>query len=450
MRRRDFIAGAIAGPPTLRLLQASPAGSAEDPVSQILGRIRPPGFPDRTFDILRYGANGDGRTDCRPAIAKAIAECHAAGGGTVLVPAGVYISNGPIHLASNVNLHVARDARIVFGTNPEDYLPAVLTRWEGVRCYNYSPFLYAKGQENVAITGGGILDGQTGLFWSSWKRKQTGDQNALRDLGARREPLERRLFGKGHYLRPSLFQPYDCRNVLVEGVTFQGSPFWTVHPVFCTNVTVRGIRVFPGTTNDDGVDPDSCRDVLIENCTFDTADDNIAIKAGRDQDAWGDRPCENIVVRHCTGIRSRANGYCIGSEMSGSVRNVFIEDNTVGDVESALYIKSNSDRGGVVENVWMRRNTVGACDWFIKIETDYKGITGHVHPSKYRNFHFENVACRQARKCGIYSVGIEQEPVTGLHFADIRIDSAATETEIRATREIEMRNVRVNGKLLRG
>jgi polygalacturonase len=220
--------------------------------------------------------------------------------------------------------------------------------------------------------------------------------------------------------------------------------------VFCTNVTVSGIRVFPGTTNDDGVDPDSCRDVLIENCTFDTADDNIAIKAGRDQDAWGDRPCENIVVRHCTGIRSRANGYCIGSEMSGSVRNVFIEDNTVGDVQSALYIKSNSDRGGAVENVWMRRNTVASCDWFIKIETDYKGITGHKYPSKYRNFHFENVECREARKVGIYSVGIEQEPVSGLHFQDVRVDATAVETEIRATRDIEMRNVRINGKLLRG
>jgi hypothetical protein len=245
-----------------------------------------------------------------------------------------------------------------------------------------------------------------------------------------------------------MFQPYDCANVLVEGVTFQGSPFWTVHPVFCTNVTVRGIRVLPGTTNDDGVDPDSCRDVLIEDCVLETADDNIAIKAGRDQDAWGGRPCENVVVRRCKGVRSRANGYCIGSEMSGDVRNVYIEDNAVGEVESALYIKSNSDRGGTIENIWMRRNTVETCDYFIKVETDYKGITDRPYPSKYRNFHFENLTCRMARKVGIYSVGIAAQPVSRVYFKDITIHEAGAGKQIESTREIEMRNVKVNGELL--
>jgi polygalacturonase len=304
--RREFLAGTLGCLPVLAGLQ---------PVAEILARIRPPRFPDRPFDVLRHGAAGDGQTDCHAAFQKAIAECHRAGGGRVHVPAGTFLSNGPIHLAGNVNLHLASGAKILFGTNPADYLPAVLTRWEGTRCHNYSPLIYALRQENIAITGEGVIDGQTRLFWHQWKQRQSADQNTLREMGARREPLERRVFGEGHYLRPSLFQPYDCRNVLVEGVTFQGSPFWTVHPVFCTNVTIRGIHVLPGTTNDDGVDPDSCRDVLIENCVFDTADDNIAIKAGRDQDAWGDRPCENIVVRNCTGVHSKANGYCIGSEM---------------------------------------------------------------------------------------------------------------------------------------
>jgi polygalacturonase len=366
----------------------------------------------------------------------------------VLVPAGTYLCNGPIHLASNIDLHLAEGARLLFGTNPADYLPAVLTRWEGTRCYNYSPLIYAHQQQNIAITGSGSVDGQAGKFWGAWKQKQAADQNALRDMGMRREPLERRIFAQDHYLRPCLFQPYDCRNVLVEGVTFQGSPFWTVHPVFCTNVTVRGIHVLPGTTNDDGVDPDSCRDVLIENCVFETADDNIAIKAGRDQDAWGDRPCENIVIRHCRGVRSKANGYCIGSEMSGDVRNVFIEDNAVGVVESALYIKSNSDRGGTVENVWMRRNTVETCDYFIKIETDYKGITDHGYPSKYRDFHFEELSCGTARKCAIYSVGIAALPVSGVYLKDVTVREAGVAKQIEATKQIEMANVRVNGQLL--
>jgi polygalacturonase len=324
----------------------------------------------------------------------------------------------------------------------------VLVRWEGTRCRNYSPLIYAYRQENIAITGRGVFDGQAREFWQDWKRKQTADQEALRQMGSELAPLEKRIFGAGHYLRPGMFQAYDCRNLLIEGVTFQNSPFWTVHPVFCTNVTVRGVRVLPGTTNDDGVDPDSCRDVLIEDCVFDTADDNIAIKAGRDQDAWDSLPCENVVVRRSTGVRSRANSYCIGSEMSGSVRNVFIEDCKVGDVQSALYVKSNSDRGGAVEGIWMRNNAVNACDWFIKIETDYKGVVGHPYPSAYSNFNFENLTCKTARECGIYSVGIAAKPVSGVRFQDITIENAVTPTRIANTRGLEMRNVRINGKLL--
>jgi len=366
-----------------------------------------------------------------------------------VVPPGTYLSNGPIHLASNVNLHLAEGATLLFGVNPADYLPPVLVRWEGTRCHSYSPLIYAFRQENIAITGRGVLDGQTPLFWHDWKRRQTVDQNALREMGARRVALEKRILGQGHYLRPSLFQVYDCRNVLVEGVTLKGSPFWTVHPVFCTNVTVRGIRVLPGTTNDDGVDPDSCKDVLIEDCVLDTADDNIAIKAGRDQDAWGGRPCENIVVRRCTGVRSRANGYCIGSEMSGDVRNVFIENSKLGDVQSALCVKSNSDRGGTVESVWMRGNTVDACDYLIKLETDYKGVLDHQYPSAYRDLHFESLTCRTARKCGIYAVGIAGKPIWGIFLKDIKVDSVGTETNIANTRGLEMQNVSLNGRLVR-
>ncbi len=417
-------------------------------VPAILARIRPPAFPDRDFDVRRYGAAGDGKTDCHAAIAKAIAECHASGGGRVVLAAGNWLCNGPIHLAANVNLHLAEGSTIRFGTNPADYLPAVLVRWEGTRCRNYSPLIYAYRQDNIAITGRGTLDGQASHSWHEWKRKQTPDQEALRKMGMELAPLDQRIFGAGHYLRPSMFQPYECRNLLIEGVTFKDSPFWTVHPVFCGNVTVRGIRVLPGTTNDDGVDPDSCRDVLIEDCVFDTADDNIAIKAGRDQDAWDAPACENIIVRRCTGIRSRANGYCVGSEMSGSVRNVFIENNQVGDVQSALYVKSNSDRGGTVENIWMRENSVETCDWFIKIETDYKGITGHPYPSAYRNFHFEDLTCKTARECGIYSVGINAKPVAGLSFKNVTVETTATPTRILNTQAVEMTNVRINGTLL--
>ena len=292
MRRRDFLAqlSALGAAADLRAQSSDGWGL----VPGILARIQPPRLAGRDFDIRGSGAVGDGRTDCRSAIARAIAECCTAGGGRVVIPAGTWLCNGPIHLASNVNLNLAEGSTVVFGTNPADYLPAVLVRWEGTRCHNYSPLIYARGQENIAITGRGTFDGQAASFWQEWKRKQTPDQEALRKMGMERAPLEKRIFGEGHYLRPGMFQAYECRNLLIEGVTFKGSPFWTVHPVFCNNVTVRGIHVLPGTTNDDGVDPDSSRDVLIENCTFDTADDNIAIKAGRDQDAWICRPAKTL------------------------------------------------------------------------------------------------------------------------------------------------------------
>ncbi len=416
-------------------------------VPDILGRIQPPQFANRNFDIRKYGAAGDGKTDSRQAIARAIEDCHATGGGRVIVPMGEYLSNGPIKLASNVNLHLEKGATILFGTNPADYLPTVRVRWESTRCYNYSPLVYAFQQENIAITGGGTLDGQAQLFWSEWKGKQAPDQNTLRQMGADRVPVERRQFGEGHYLRPALCEFYDCRNVLVEGVTLKRSPFWTLHPVFCTNVIIRGIHVLPGTTNDDGCDPDSCRDVLIEDCTFDTADDNISIKAGRDRDAWGDRACENVIIRRCHGIKTGANAFTIGSEISGDVRNVFITDCKAGEVHNnLLHIKSNTDRGGTVENVWARGITADRCRNCIQLETDYKGVADHAYPSQYRNLHFEDISCRIAERSGISSMGIAAKPIVGVYFKDIIIERAAKEFEIANTRQLEMQNVRINGR----
>lgn len=440
--RRDFLGGAAA-------CLLAPTGSRPGDPSAILARIKPPRFPARDFSVLDHGAISDGKFDCRAAIAGAVSKCHATGGGRVVVPPGIYLSNGPIHLAGSVNLHLEKGATILFGTNPADYLPNVLVRWESTRCYNYSPLIYAFRQENIAITGNGTLDGQAQLSWGEWKFKQGPDQDALREMGAQAIPLGRRIFGTGHYLRPALCEFYDCRNVLVEGITLKGSPFWTVHPVFCTNATIRGIHVLPGTTNDDGCDPDSCRDVLVEDCEFMTADDNISIKAGRDRDAWGDRPCENIVIRRCHGVRTETNAYTIGSEMSGNVRNVFILDSVADKVaKNLVYIKSNSDRGGLVEGVYVRGIRGEACNNCIQLETNYKGVTGHPHPSQYRNLHFEDVTCKAARESGIYSVGIEDKPIEDVFFKNINIAIAATELRIANTYSIRMLNVVINGRLV--
>jgi len=276
---------------------------------EILSRIKAPEFPTRDFVITDYGAVAGGSNDCTATIAKAIDACHAAGGGRVVVPDGVFLT-GAIHLKSNVNLHLADGATLKFSADPAQYLPVVFTRWEGVEGMNYSALIYAFEQKNIAITGKGVLDGSASSEnWWAWTRRDPNGEPAparrsrdmLNDMGERGVPVEQRVFGQGHFLRPNFVQPYRCRNVLIEGVTIRNSPMWELNPVLCSNVTVRGVTISIHGPNNDGCDPESCRDVLIEDCIFDTGDDCIAIKSGRNND--GRRvavPSENIIVRNCT------------------------------------------------------------------------------------------------------------------------------------------------------
>lgn len=205
-------------------------------------------------------------------------------------------STGAIHLKSNVDLHLAADATIKFSPDPKQYLPLVFTRWEGTELMNYSPFIYAFEQENIAVTGEGTLDGQAGLeHWWRWNgRKNWGwkegepsaakARNLLHEMAENGTPVSEREFGEGSYLRPQFIQPYRCKNVLIEGITIKNSPMWEVHPVLCTNVTVRKLTINSTGPNNDGCDPESCADVLIEDCSFNTGDDCIAIKSGRNAD----------------------------------------------------------------------------------------------------------------------------------------------------------------------
>src|SRR6266498_2311877 len=282
---------------------AADGGGPWDEVPRILRRIRPPVFAGRTFHITRFGAVGDGTTDCTEAFRQAIAACHDAGGGRVLVPPGAFLT-GAIHLRSDVNLHVTEGATIRFSPDPASYLPVVLTRWEGTECYNYSPFVYAYGQRNVAITGPGTLDGRARLGpWESWYARggpQGADQRLLREMGSLGVPVAERQFGPGHFLRPNMIQLYRCENVLIKDVTIIDPPMWTIHPVLSTNVTVRDVTVHSFLFNTDGCDPECCTDVLIAGCRFNTNDDCVAVKAGRDED--GHRvgvPSTNIVVEGC-------------------------------------------------------------------------------------------------------------------------------------------------------
>jgi polygalacturonase len=402
---------------------------------------------------------GDGRTDASRAIAAAVAACAAAGGGRVVVPAGRFLT-GPIHLRGRVNLHVESGATLAFSNDPNAYLPPVLTRWEGVELMGYSPLIYAYGQQDVAITGEGTLDGQAdNTHWWPWNgRPQYGwaegqpNQRAARarlfEMAERGAPVAERVFAADSYLRPQFVQPYRCRNVLVEGVTIVNSPMWEIHPVLCENVTVRGVKIATHGPNNDGCDPESCRDVLIEDCTFDTGDDCIAIKSGRNAD--GRRiamPTENVIVRGCR-MKDGHGGVTIGSEISGGVRNVFIEKCEMDspELERALRFKNNAMRGGVLEHVYMRDVRVGqVSDAVLSVDLYYEeGRSGPFTPV-VRDVEMRSVTSRRS-EYGLYMRAYPGSEISGIRIVDCRFDGVAKGNVTEGVRELRLERVSVNGR----
>lgn len=422
-----------------------------DTVATILDRIKPPQFPDRVFAVTDQGAVGDGQADCKPAFDEAIAACHDAGGGRVVVPAGAWFVRGPIHLKSGVNLHLEDGATVRFSTEPADFMPPVLTRFEGNELMNYSPLIYAYEQENIAITGSGTFDGQAGDDrWWPWKGKsgrgphQGPDTDALRQMGEDNVPSNKRVFGAGHYLRPNFVQPYRCKNVLIEGVTFINSPMWILHPVLCENVTIRGVAVDSHGPNSDGCDPESCRDVLIENCTFDTGDDCIAIKSGRNAD--GRRigvPSENIVIRGCT-MKDGHGGVVLGSEMSGGIRNIFVEDCEMDspNLDRAIRLKSNSLRGGYLENLFVRNIRVGQVkEAVVRINLLYERGEGEHFP-QVRNIRIENVTSNKSKR-PFYLVGLENAKIQNVIIENCTFKDAAQASVFEHVDQVTLRNFRL-------
>ncbi len=374
-----------------------------DVVPDILAQIQPPTFPDRTFDITDYGAVADGQTSCADAIRRAIAACHEAGGGRVLIPEGEYLCAGPIHLQSHVNLH--NEGTVRFGRDPNDYLPPVFTTFEGNTCYNYSPFLYARDKTNIALTGPGTFDGQADdEHWWPWKDKQDPASVRLRQYNNTRQPVDVRVFGNGDYLRPELLQFVNCRNILVKDITLRNSPFWASLYTWCENVTVDGITVISHFANNDGCNPNGTRYMLIKDCDFHTGDDGVAIKAGRNYDGRGaDRPSEYIVIQNCSFTADdsyRYRGNCLmafGSEMSGGINHVYVENcKASGPVNTGVFkTKTSRARGGYIMNVYTRNIDISEKTGnrpFYKNSTNYGsgGATpDETWPWVYHNLNFE-------------------------------------------------------------
>jgi unsaturated rhamnogalacturonyl hydrolase len=444
------LSAVVAGPGPVAAPVTEPAAPEWTRVGEILARIKAPVFPTREFPITDFGAVADGKTDCTEAIRKAIEACHQAGGGhvTVAVP-GIFLT-GPIHLKSNVDLHVAGGSTLLFLTDPAKYLPVVLTRWEGTECFNFSSLIYAFEQENIAVTGEGTLDGAAseGNWWAWTKRGAASDRasrDRLSDLGEHGVPVEQRVFGAGDFLRPNFIQPYRCRNVLIEGVRIRRSPMWEINPVLCTNVIVRGVNIVSNGPNNDGCNPDSCRDVLIEDCQFTTGDDCISIKSGRNND--GRRvgiPSENLIVRRCT-MKDGHGGVVIGSEVSGGCRNIFVEDCVMDspNLDRALRFKTNARRGGVIENVFVRNVEIGlVAEAVLTIDFVYEeGANGPFLPV-VRNVVLEHVTSRASPRV-MWIEGFAGAVIEGVRFSDCTFTGVSSAEVLQHAGSISFTNVTI-------
>jgi polygalacturonase len=433
---------------TLTLLigcaQEAPAKTGWDLLPNILSRIVPPTLPDRDFPVTDYGAAGDGVTDCKAAFKKAIAACTKAGGGRVVVPQGTWLTNGPIHLDNNVNFHVTKDAQILFGTNFDDYLPHVRVRWEGTECYSYSPLVYAYKKTNIALTGKGSLNGQAENSWGLWPMKlkpRTTTNEELRAMNHKNVPVKDiKIYGK-----PTFFEPFECTNVLIEDVTILDYPFWCVHPTYCTNVTIRRLVVDSHNSNNDGLDPDSCTDVLMEDCWLDQSDDCLAIKAGRDNSAWRKgRACENIVIRN---MPSNFGGIAIGSEIAGGVRNVFFYDCKY-ESGNVLYCKSNLDRGGFIKNIYVKNLDIGKAR-ILRLRNNYHGYRGGNFPTEIRNINIEDVHIKAGDDETISLQGVEAALVYDVFIKNVTIDTLEKGPimHLRNAENVVLTNVVVAGEL---
>ena len=430
---------------------------------QIESRIKAPTFADKDYNILDYGKRSKKKGHLyTQLINNVIEQCSKQGGGRVIIPAGEWLT-GPITLKSNVNLHLEEGATLLFTTDPKEF-PVVFTRWEGMDCYNYQPCIYAIDAENVALTGKGTVDGaaENGNWWRMCGKPVYGYTDGiisqkigrplLQEWNENGTPVEKRVLGDGMGMRPQLVNFVNCKNVLIEDVTLLRSPFWVIHPLWCENVTVRGVHIQNDGPNGDGCDPESCKDVLIERCYFDTGDDCIAIKSGRNRDGREDgRPSENFIVRDCV-MKNGHGGVVVGSEISGGFRNLFAERCVMDspDLERVIRIKTNPCRGGVIENIYVRDIKVGQCDEAVlKINVDYepKEACDRSYPPVIRDVYLDRVDCNKSRY-GVMLIGLKDVcNVYNVECKNCVWDNVKSGNSFTGMyRNVRLANVTINGK----
>lgn len=434
--------------------------------------IGQPSFKKDSFNILRYGAVADGLTLNTASINKAITECSNQGGGVVLIPGGLWLT-GPIEMKSNVNLHIMRDAILLFTTDFNQY-PLVEGIYEGRRsARNQSP-IFGANLENIAITGRGVIDG-SGEVWrmvgkdrlteEEWKKKVASGGLVSSDgkiwfpsaktklafeqkKTAAIEPGQslKDFEGIKDFLRPNLLVLNNCKKVLLEGVTFQNSPAWCLHPILCENLTIRNVYAKNPdyAQNGDGVDVESCKNVLIEGCTFDVGDDGICIKSGKDEEGRKrGKPTENVIVRNNIVYKAHG-GFVIGSEMSGGARNIFVYDCSFMGTDIGLRFKTARGRGGVVENIYIRNirmkdivNDAIFFDMYYFMKPPANNEKPVVPPvteatPQFQNFYIENIVCNGAER-GIFIRGLPEMSIKNVYLSNLVLKTNKGAELIEAT-----------------
>lgn len=450
--------------------------------------VKAPQFPNNTFYITSYGAVGDGQTKNTGAFAKAINACADAGGGRVVVPAGIWLT-GPIQLKSNINLHLEEGTVVLFSPNIEDY-PLLMRTWEGLPAVRYMPPLYGENLKNIAVTGSGIFDG-SGQVWrpvkkfkmtdSQWKELLTSggvldktkkvwwpSEGALNgkeivaELDKRGNAKTEEYASAREYLRPVLVGLVQCKNVLLDGPTFQNSPAWNIHPLLCEDVIIRNINIRNPwwSQNGDGMDLESCRNVIVHNCRFDVGDDAICMKSGKNE--YGRRrnkPTENVAIWDCT-VYHGHGGFVVGSEMSGGVRNVYIRNCSFLGTDVGLRFKSTRGRGSVVENIYaqnihmkdivtdaVRFNMYYEGKAPIPEDGEESGAAKEIVPQvseetpSFRNIYMKNIVCTGAERA-IWMQGLPEMQIKNIYFDNIVISAKTGVVSVEADR-IEMKNSRI-------
>jgi polygalacturonase len=387
----------------------------------------------KKLPITDFGAEKGNKAKNTAAIAKAIDLANKADGGVVVIPEGEWLT-GAVHLKSNVNLHLEKGALLLFSEDPKDYLPAVHSSWEGLECFNYSPLIYAYRCKNIAITGEGEIKAKMDV-WKQWAGRPSGHMNSLKRLyymAYDKVPVNQRIIvNDSAHFRPQFIQLNRCENVLLSGFKITNSPFWTVHLYLTKNIVMRNLNIYAHGHNNDGLDPEMCQNLLVENCTFDQGDDAIAVKSGRAPEGWRSKtPSKNIVIRNCTMV----NGHqllAVGSELSGGIENVLVENCRTSDsvkMFHLVFIKSNERMGGYVKNIYVKNITGGNMQYgALGIETDVLYQWKNLVPTLIRkltpisDIYLENIKAKSGKFISRI-LGQPELPVKNVHLKNVSVE----------------------------